>query len=87
MIHLFKLSANSLIHASIHDEEKQDFYVPLCRLYTGMSDTWKKPPAAIHIFHTYKALGKDYTLPSANHRTLGKDIFLKKTFLFPFRFP
>ena len=23
----------------------------------------------------YKALGKDYTLPSANLRTLGKDIF------------
>ena len=34
-----------------------------------------------------KALGKDYTLPSANPRTLGKGIFIKKTFLFPFRFP
>ena len=34
-----------------------------------------------------KALGKDYTLPSANPRTLGKGIFLKKTFLFPFPFP
>jgi hypothetical protein len=56
MIHLFKLSANSLIHTSIHDEEKQDFYVPLYRLYTGMSHTSKKPPAAMHIFHSWACL-------------------------------
>jgi len=29
-----------------------------------------------------KALGKDYTLPSANPRTLGKGIFFKKLFYF-----
>jgi len=35
---------------------------------------------------TDKALGKDYTLPSANPSTLGKGIFFKKNFLFPFPF-
>jgi len=33
-----------------------------------------------------KALGKDYTLPSANPRTLGKGIFFKKNFSISFSF-
>jgi len=35
---------------------------------------------------TDKALGKDYTLPSANPSTLGKGIFFKKNFSISFPF-